>query len=323
MPNNPWIVLIISLPGKSGTVRMRVWRALKAGGAGILRDGVYLLPASVEARALFDAQCADVRAGGGTAYVLELDPESLGPREDLLSLFDRQDDYEDWAATATRLASALPTIEEPEARRDEAALRRRFDALTSIDFFPGAANARARARLEALSDEINRTFSPGEPRSASGRPERRQHNEFQNRVWATRQSLWVDRVASAWLIQRFVDPGATFVWLRDPARCPAEAVGFDFDHATFTHIGDYVTFEVLLYAFELEGDQALSRIGALVHYLDVGGSPVADAAGFVAMLSGLKQSCRDDDTFLAGAAPLLDHLYTAYQQDADVSASTT
>lgn len=323
MQTNSWFVLIISLPGKSGSVRMRVWRALKAAGAGILRDGVYLLPASAEARAIFDAQCADVRAGSGTAYVLELDPESLGPREDLLSLFDRQGDYEDWAATATRLATALPDVEEADARREEANLRRRLDALTAIDYFPGAANARASARLDALSEEINRTFSPGEPRSKGGRPERRRHDEFQNRMWATRRSLWVDRVASAWLIRRFIDTDPTFLWLRAPTACPTDAIGFDFDNATFTHVGDYVTFEVLLYAFALEGDRALSRIGALVHYLDVGGTPVADAAGFVAMLSGLKQSCSDDDAFLAGATPLLDHLYTAYQQDADVSAAKT
>ena len=129
----------------------------------------------------------------------------------------------------------------------------------------------------------------------------------------------MDRAASAWLIRRFIDPNASFLWLRTPAACPHDAVGFDFDHATFTHVGDAVTFEVLLYAFELETDPALSRIGALVHYLDVGGAPVADAAGFIAMLSGLKQSCSDDDAFLAGASPLLDHLYTAYRQDANTS----
>ena len=189
MHGNSWVVLIISLPGKSGSLRMRIWRALRAAGAGILRDGVYLLPASTKAHALFDAQRADVRAGGGTAYVLELAPDGLGPHGDLLPLFDRQADYEDWAAAATRLATALGDIEEADARREEANLRRQLDALTAIDYFPGAANSGAIARLAALSAEVNRVFSPGEPRSEGGRPERRRRADFQGRTWATRQSL--------------------------------------------------------------------------------------------------------------------------------------
>src|SRR3546814_6533704 len=80
----------------------------------------------------------------------------------------------------------------------------------------------------------------------------------------------VDRLACAWLIHRFIDSQARFLWLESPALCPADALGFDFDGATFTHIEARVSFEVLLASFGLD-QPGLRRIGALVHYLDVGG----------------------------------------------------
>lgn len=79
----------------------------------------------------------------------------------------------------------------------------------------------------------------------------------------------MDRLASAWLIGRFIDPSARFLWLASPDDCPDEALGFDFDGATFTHVEEKVTFETLLASFDLDSP-ALLRLGKLVHYLDVG-----------------------------------------------------
>jgi hypothetical protein len=119
----------------------------------------------------------------------------------------------------------------------------------------------------------------------------------------------VDRVASAWLIRHFIDHDATFVWLERPADCPPDAHGFDFDGAEFTHVGERVTFEVLMHAFGLERDASLERVARLVHFLDVGGEPVAEAAGFEAVLAGLRTSSAGDDALLAAATPVLDALY--------------
>jgi hypothetical protein len=116
-------------------------------------------------------------------------------------------------------------------------------------------------------------------------------------------------VASAWLIKRFVDPDAKFVWLAKPADCPADAHGFDFDGATFTHANDLVTFEVLLAAFDLNDEPGLDGLARLVHYLDVGGDePVPEAAGFEAVLAGLRDSHATDDALLAAVTPVLDAL---------------
>ncbi|AMR78496.1 hypothetical protein A2G96_12535 [Cupriavidus nantongensis] len=133
--------------------------------------------------------------------------------------------------------------------------------------------------------------------------------QYQGRRWATRRHIWIDRIACAWLIQRFIDPHATFLWLADPQACPDDALGFDFDGAAFTHVGQRVSFEVLLASFGLEEDRALARIAAIVHALDVGGDPPAEAAGLEAMLSGLRQTARDDDQLLAEGIPVLSALH--------------
>ncbi|MES2933560.1 MAG: chromate resistance protein ChrB domain-containing protein, partial [Pseudomonadota bacterium] len=138
---------------------------------------------------------------------------------------------------------------------------------------------------------------------------------YQARTWATRRHLWVDRVASAWLIQRFIDRQASFLWLAAPEDCPPDALGFDFDAAAFTHIGQRVTFEVLLASFALEHDRGLMRLGAMIHVLDIGSGFVPEASGFEAILAGTRQRCADDDQLLAEIGVVLDSLYRHFSND--------
>ncbi|MNS90388.1 Chromate resistance exported protein [compost metagenome] len=119
-------------------------------------------------------------------------------------------------------------------------------------------------------------------------------------------------MASAWLIQRFIDPHARFLWLESPADCPDDALGFDFDGATFTHVGERVSFEVLLASFGLESDRGLSRLGTMVHALDIGGISVPEASGFEAMLAGARGRLKDDDALLAEIGTVLDSLYAHF-----------
>src|SRR5262249_19834013 len=121
----------------------------------------------------------------------------------------------------------------------------------------------------------------------------------------------------AWLIRRFIDPQAKFVWLKTPKERPRHALGFDFDGAEFSHVGARVTFEVLLASFGLAQDRALARLGALVHYLDVGGIPVAEAAGFAAILAGARARQADDDKLLHNMSAVLDALYASYASYGD------
>jgi hypothetical protein len=311
-----WLIFIISLPGRSGTPRMRVWRALKAHGAGILRDGVYVLPRSVAHERLLQEQAQEVHDAGGAAYLLQYQAPESREAAQFAALFDRTADYTQWTDKAAALRAQLATLAEPEVRRQEAQLGRELDSIVATDYFSGEPKAQAVATLAEIAAAINVRFSPDEPTAALASIEPQPRDKYQQQSWATRESLWVDRIASAWLIRRFIDPKARFIWLKQPSDCPPEAISFDFDGATFSHVENYVTFEVLLRSFGLLSDSALARVGVLVHHLDVGGAPVPEAAGFVTMLAGIKQQSPDDDALLDAGSALLDHLYAGYSTGA-------
>ena len=305
--------LILTLPTQPNAVRVRIWRALKALGCGALRDGAYVLPAAHAAR--FDALAAEVNEHGGTASVWHLAPRDDAQAVEMRALFDRGEAYAAWQATQRALINELPALGEVEARRRWRAVNDSLQALRAIDYFPGAAAEQAQADLQALRQALDARFSRGEPTAASPhdlpllKPAR-----FVGKRWATRQRPWVDRLACAWLIRRFIDPQARFVWLADPAGAtppPRGAIGFDYDGARFSHVGARVSFEVLAASFALDGDPRLQRIARAVHVLDVGGIPVAEAPGLEAVLGGLREVHADDDQLTLAASSVFDALYAA------------
>ncbi|WP_249322274.1 chromate resistance protein ChrB domain-containing protein [Halomonas sp. PGE1] len=307
-----WLILAMSLSGNASSARMRIWRALRSMGAAVLRDGVYLLPASPSRYQALQQQAADIQALGGKSLLLEVDDTSIETTEMLPALFDRGAEYQELLEAVAKWQQACPSLEAREAQRGLLQLQRRFQAIIEIDFFPGTGREQAVAALADAEAIYNRCFVPDEPKPTRAEIACLERSAFRGRLWATRRHLWVDRVASAWLIQRFIDPEARFVWLESPTQCPPEALGFDFDGAAFTHVDDKVTFEVLLASFGLVADPALVRLGELVHYLDVGGAPVPEAAGLRLMLSGARERCADDDALLAHVGVLLDDVYQAF-----------
>ena len=308
-----WSVLFLTLPTQPSAVRLRVWRALKALGCGSLRDGVYVLPEPQAA--LFDPLVTEVRSHGGQASVLELSTRDESQRAEVLSLFDRTEAYSQWRKEAQSFAAALSALEETEARRRWRGIAEALQALRRVDYYPGGAAEQAQAELDALRQAVDTRFSRGEPvaQPPHGIP-RLEVRKFQGKRWATRARPWVDRLACAWLIRRFIDPEARFIWLADPAGAtpaPRGALGFDYDGARFTHIGSRVSFEVLAASFGLDADPRLQRIARAVHFLDVGGIPVPEAAGLEAVLSGLREVHADDDPLTLAAASVFDALYAA------------
>ncbi len=308
-----WSVLFLTLPAQPSAVRLRIWRALKTLGCGLLRDGVYVLPQAHAA--LFDPLATEVREHGGQASVLELSARDEVQRAEVLALFDRAEAYSQWRAEAQALAAALHALEETEARRRLRSTAEALHTLRRIDYYPGAAAEQAQAEFEALRQLLDARFSRGEPvaRAPHGIP-RLDPRKFQGKRWATRARPWVDRLACAWLIRRFIDTEARFVWLADPAGAtpaPRGTLGFDYDGARFTHVGSRVSFEVLVASFGLDTDRPLQRIAHVVHFLDIGGIPVPEAAGLEAVLSGLREVHADDDDLTLAAAAVFDALYAA------------
>ncbi|HXS72715.1 MAG TPA: chromate resistance protein ChrB domain-containing protein [Rhodanobacteraceae bacterium] len=318
--NLAWLMLVVSLPGRSPTPRMRLWRALKAAGAAMLRDGVYVLPAGENARALFQTQANEVTRIDGSAQVVPF--ASTGPKQEseLRTAFDRTEAYAQGLERLAALRTEIRKLAEIEARRRLAASRRELEAIAAIDFFPGAARKQVETALTDAEHALSMQFSPDEPHAKKAIIPRRRAQDYRNRVWATRRHLWIDRVASAWLIHRFIDPRAEFRWLKKPADCPKRAVGFDFNGAEFSHVGARVTFEALAASFGLDRDPRLARMGRLIRYLDIGGVPVPDAAGFASIMAGARaRHGEDDDALLRDMSIVLDCLYAAYPETQEAS----
>jgi len=313
---NGWLLLVLALPTENATARMRFWRALRSLGCASLRDGVYLLPCSESHRQALTELADAIAAAGGSATLLDVPGRDKAQGDFFRGLFDRRDDYAALAAQISSARKSLGRLSTPEINRLLRRLRRDHDALHAIDFFPTESSMRAQAAWSDFVATVDTVLAPDEPHGSDGAIRRLSRKDYQRRTWATRRNLWVDRVASAWLIRRFIDRKARFVWLEKPSACPKSALGFDFDGATFTHVGERVTFEVLSTSFGLDGDAALARLGELVRSLDVGGAPVAEAAGFEALLTSARDRLGDDDALLDEMTRTLDALYAFYSAPA-------
>ncbi|KVN63549.1 hypothetical protein WM03_02025 [Burkholderia ubonensis] len=307
-----WSLLVLTLPTENATARMRFWRALKAKGCAVLRDGIYLLPYTEERERMLRELAGAIAESGGTAHLLRAPSLDASQEGEFRALFDRDEEY---AAFNRALADARKTLagqSATELARLLRRLRKDFDTIRAIDYFPGDSATRAEVALQDFIALVDTVLSPGEPHAAERAIRVLAIDAYQGRTWATRQRMWVDRVASAWLIRRFIDARARFMWLASPADCPPDALGFDFDGAAFTHVGERVTFEVLLASFGLDKDPALMRLGEIVHALDVGGPAVPEAVGFEAVMAGTRQRAENDDQLLEQMGAVLDALYAHF-----------
>ena len=315
-----WLLLVTNLPGSNQTLRMRVWRALKATGAASLRDGVYVLPGPVNAQQAFKEQAQEIQTGGGNAHVLPLDNLSKSQQTEFIALFDRTAEYTKVISQLNAFKRTHAKLAEGECRKRLNAIKRDADAVVAIDFFPGEPQLQMLSALNDAEAVFNAKFSIDEPHSVHRKIPCHDPKDYVGRTWATREKLWIDRICSAWLIKRFIDRKAKFIWLKRITDCPKRAVGFDFDGAEFTHVESKVTFEVLLTCFGLNHDVGLTRLAAMVHFLDVGGIPIAEASGFSAVVAGARALQPSDDALLTSLLPVLDSLYATFS---DATAKNT
>ena len=307
-----WTLLIISLPTENATARMRAWRTLKTSGAAVLRDGVYLLPAQETALVTLTGIADDVRENGGTAYILRTDSDDQHTA-DFPMLFDRSAEYGELMKEIHQHRTSLSHDNVADILKQVRKLRKTFSQIVVIDFFAGEAQQQTANALKDIEVAINQVLSPNEPRAIKAVIPVLELSDYQGRIWATRARPWVDRLASAWLIRRFIDAEASILWLPSPHDCPVDVLSFDFDGATFSHIGSKVTFEVLLTSFDLESP-AFLRLGSIVHFLDAGGLQPPEAEGVERVLSGLREAITNDDQLLTVASTVFDGLLTAFEK---------
>lgn len=303
----PWLLLVPQFPAKPAYLRVKVWRRLQAIGAAPLKNAVHALPLRDDTRARFTELQREIVAGGGEALVLEARLAGGMGDAELRAVFDaaRDADYEELAQEARAL------LDGDEVAAQVGRLRARRNEIAAIDFF-GAHGGQAVDALLAELDERSKQHpdvSRDEPGPAL-RPD-----ELKNRVWVTRRGVHVDRIASAWLIRRFVDPSPGFKFVEGKGYAPeAGELRFDMPDAEFTHEGDRCTFETLVLRTGLEGDRALGAIAEIVHDLDIADGKFnrPETAGFDALITGACAATNDDDERLMRGAAALDQFYAYF-----------
>ncbi len=312
-----WLLLIHQIPPKPGYLRVKVWRRLLRLGAVGLKNSVYALPRSDQAREDFEWVRREIVTGGGDATVCEARLVEGLSDGDVEALFHaaRSADYEELAKDARRLLESLARSPQAAAelraqvRTELGRLQRRLGEISAIDFF----GAPAREAVEGLVEELEEKLQAEDP---AARSPSQVAEKPHGRTWVTRKGVHIDRIACAWLVRRFLDPEATFefVQARGYRARPGE-IRFDMYEAEFTHEGDRCSFEVLLDRFAI-GDPALHAIAEIVHDIDLKDSKFEcpETPGIDRLITGLCAAHRDDEARIARGSALLDDLYEAFRR---------
>jgi hypothetical protein len=310
------MLLIHQIPPRPAYLRVKVGRQLQRIGAVAIKNSVYALPQGDEAQEDLQWVLREVVRGGGDASVVEarfVDGLSDGQVRALFQAA-REGDYRGLAGEARAAAAGLPRRgPPPDNRRAEAAgqvarLRQRLGEIEAIDFFgaPGREVAEGLvAGLEARMRPETEVPQQGKGAMSAG--------EVQGRTWVTRTGIKVDRMASAWLIRRFIDPGARFKFVPAKGYEPQKGeLRFDMFEAEFTHEGDLCTFEVLVQRFGLD-DPGLRQVAEIVHDIDLkdGKYRRDEAPGVGQVVAGIAAAHADDEERLARGSALFDDLHAA------------
>jgi hypothetical protein len=299
---HPWLLLLLSLPPRPSSLRVRAWRRLRALGAVPLKSSAYLLPDSPDRYEQFQWLAQEIQRDGGEATLLRVDRIENMKQPEVVRLFQEARNH-DYAALAARYRVLLKG-RRPRLADEMARLAREMDRLGEIDFFEAPGRREAERAREAVEE---RTAS-GRPRPAGAAPPL-DLAALRGRRWVTRPRPHVDRIASAWLIKRFVDPEAEFVFAA-PDQVPPDAIPFDMAGVDFGHQSEDCTFETLLRRTGLR-DRKLAILAEIVHEADIKDQKFAreEARGIDLALRSLLSAIKDDHEALAHGMTLFDGLY--------------
>ena len=307
-----WLLFVHQLPSTPSNLRVRTWRRLQQIGALPLKQALYVLPDTPAAREDFEWLKTEIEAAGGQASVYAADGVDSWSNDALVEEFrrTRQVSYQALARDAEQLLKRLaPSRTKTAHRRNLAQLKERLASVERIDFFGSA----GRDRVATMIQQLEARGSA--PDKGDGRSHTAARGEYRGRVWVTRPRPGVDRMASAWLIRRFIDAQAKFAFVPDRAATPAGAVPFDMFGVEFTHHADLCTFEVLCERFGLQ-EPPLSRIAAIVHDLDLKEDRYSppEAPTMQLLIEGLRLTHDDDNTLLDAGRSLFESLYRSLSQ---------
>jgi hypothetical protein len=310
-----WLLLVHQLPARPSNLRVRTWRRLQQLGAIAVKQAVYTLPDSPSAREDFEWLKTEIEAAGGQATVFAADAVETSSSDELVEEFRRarEGDYLSLGRAVGRALTAARRKRAPRRSRRAASrivetLRQRLAAIEAVDFFGSA----GRNRVAGLLSELQRALSAEGGIRAHASAGSTAKESFSGRTWVTRPRPGIDRIGSAWLIKRFIDPEARFAFVAEPP-ASGDAVPFDMFGVEFTHRGDWCTFETLAHTFAVT-DPVVGRLAGLVHDLDLKdgrfGAPEAAAIG--ALVDGLREIYSDDRELLDQGITAFEALYRAF-----------
>jgi hypothetical protein len=309
-----WVLFMPTIPAKPASVRVKIWRRLQAIGAIGLRGSVYALPNREECVEVFEWVSRELRELGGQASICEGRFLDASTDDDIERRFidARNADYAEVADAAKQLAKKLDAKRIPPERLAEitaqhAKLVHRLGEITAIDFMNVPGREAVEGLLAAVAGALPRDGSKtSEPLEVVPRP--------RGATWVTRTGVHVDRIASAWLIRRFIDPDARFKFVPAKGYVPSQGeLRFDMFDAEFTHVGDRCTFEVLIERMDLR-EPALVALGEIIHDLDLHDDKFGreETAGVRSTIDGICTVARDDEQRIAAATPMLEGLYSHF-----------
>ena len=306
-----WLFLLFNLPAKQSSGRVKVWRRLKKFGAVQLKTSTYVLPDEPAHYERFQWLAKEIVDTGGEATLVRVKDIEGMPHAAVVALFNdaRVRDYDEIAEPLTRL------LKDQKARKASAEtftsaldkLRRRFQEIREIDYFQSS-------RGEDLARLFQQAESLASPRRRPETKPRLQIEDYQGKTWITRPRPEIDRVGTAWLIIKFIDAGAKFVFANTPAEFP-EAIPYDMFEVEFSHHGDYCTFETLIERFGIR-DKAVLRIAQLIHDADVEDDKFHRVEGFGVeqIFKGWAKQGLTDQEILSKGFESFDGLYAQFKR---------
>jgi hypothetical protein len=314
-----WLLFVHQLPSSPSNLRVRTWRRLQQLGALPIKQAVYVLPDNPGAREDFEWLRTEVKASGGDATVFTAANVDAWSDDALIEEFRRagQEAYALLAADVEKVLKRANTVRRPRGTRAPSirrlleVFRERLMGIETVDFFGSAGRDRVTGLLRQLEDRI----LPSAHQAASSNPAKgTDMASYQHRLWVTRPRPGVDRMASAWLIHRFIDPHARFAFAADRNAVHEDAVPFDMFGVDFSHQGEGCTFETLCGVFGIE-ELPVARIATIVHDLDLkdGKFGAPEGSTVSALIDGLQLAHADDEELLTHGMGLFDLLYRGFE----------
>ena len=296
---SPWLLLAFRLPAKKAVQRVGIWRKLQRYGILPLRSSGYLLPNTPTNQERMEWLATTIRSHKGQASVIQVQAFDDLPADVLKQKFidARSRDYQKLLHEGKKLLALSPTR---RPKGGATRIRRRFQELRDVDFFENP----LRAKLEKLLAQLDQPLT-GKTHTKHGKS-----GEYLNRLWMTRQRPGIDRVSSAWLIRKFIDPKARFVFGPDPKANP-DAIPFDmFCEEGFGHRGDDCTFETLVKEFAIR-DGRVKRIAEIIHDADLSDEKFgrSEGEGLDKVLNGWAKQDMPDDELLQRGMDLIQGVY--------------